>query len=124
MAYNLTSAVIGIAIAGIILFLVRGDRLHTRYALWWIPVALTIALLGVFPRISDAIAPHLGISYPPILPLSLALGLLAIKLLTMDIERSRNEVKLHRLTQRLAMLEGRLDALLPTPRDSGPDAPD
>ena len=107
-SYNLASAAIGLSVAAIILFLVRRDHLHTRYALWWIPIAIGIGLLGVFPRISDIIAPLFGIGYPPILPVLLGFVLLVIKILLMDIERSRNEVKLHRLIQRVAMLEGRL----------------
>ena len=107
-SYNLASAAIGLTVAAIILFLVRRDQLHTRYALWWIPLAIGIGLLGVFPQITDAIAPIFGISYPPILPVLLGFVLVVVKILLMDIERSRNEVKLHRLIQRVAMLEGRL----------------
>ena len=117
-SYNLASAAIGLSVAGIILFLVRRDHLHTRYALWWIPIAIGIGLLGVFPRISDAVAPLLGITYPPILPLILGFVLIVIKLLLMDIERSRNEVKLHRLIQRVAMLEGKRFAPSSKFRDS------
>lgn len=107
-SYNLASAAIGLTVAAIILFLVRRDHLHTRYALWWIPLAIGIGLLGLFPEISDAIAPLFGIGYPPILPVLLGFVLVVVKILLMDIERSRNEVKLHRLIQRVAMLEGRL----------------
>ena len=107
--YNWTSAAIGLAIAAIIFHLVRRDYLHTRYAVWWIPAALAIGLIGLFPRLVDYIAKILGISYPPILVLVLGTCILLVKILVMDIERSRNEVKLHRLAQRLAILENRLD---------------
>jgi len=107
--YNWASAAIGIAIAVVILHLVRRDYLHTRYAVWWIPAALAIGLLGLFPRLVDWVAKLLGISYPPILVLVLGICILLVKVLVMDIERSRNEVKLHRLAQRLAILESRLD---------------
>jgi hypothetical protein len=36
----------------------------------------------------------------------LALAALLVKILTMDLERTRQEVMLRRLAQRLAMLEG------------------
>ncbi|MDT8397336.1 MAG: DUF2304 domain-containing protein [Pseudomonadales bacterium] len=106
--YQLTSSVIGAVIALLILWLVRRDHLHGRFALWWIAIAVASGLLGIFPRTLDDVAFRLGIGYPPILAVVLALGFLMIKILIGDIERSRNEIKIHRLTQRLAILEGQL----------------
>ena len=111
--YQLTSMAIGIAVALIILFLVRRDRLHGPYAIWWIGVATTVALLGFFPRLFDWLATQLGISYPPILAIVLGFGLLLLKILTMDLERSRQERLIRRLAQRLAMLEAQ-DPLAPS----------
>lgn len=104
------SAVIGVATAFVILYLVRRDHLHARYAMWWIPAAFAIALLGVFPQLVDWIGPRLGIHYPPVLPLILAMVLVTIKIFLMDIERSHNEVKLHRVIQRVAILEAELES--------------
>ena len=103
--YNIFSAAAAIVIAGSILLLVRRDQLHTRYAIWWIPLAIVVLVVGVFPGLNDKLAWALGIAYPPVLPLIIGLGLLIVKILSMDIERSKNEQKLHRLTQRLGMLE-------------------
>jgi hypothetical protein len=105
LSYRLTSAVIGVALAVIILWLVRRDRLHGPYAVWWVGAAGAVALFGSFPQVFDLLAPGLGISYPPVLALLLALALLLIKILTMDLERSRQERQIRRLTQRMAMLE-------------------
>jgi len=102
----------GLLTAGFILYLVRRDHLHSRYALWWIPAAIVIAILGLFPRLIDWIAPGFGISYAPIFIVVIAVIALVIKVLVMDIERSRNEVKLERLTQRLGMLEQELHELV------------
>jgi hypothetical protein len=102
-----------VATAAVILYLVRRDHLHARYAMWWIPAAFGVALLGIFPQIVDWIGPKLGIHYPPVLPLILALVLVMVKILLMDIERSRNEVKLYRLIQRVAMLEAEIRATEP-----------
>jgi uncharacterized membrane protein YfcA len=119
---NYTSAAIGLLAAFIILYLVRKDHLHTRYAIWWIPTAILIAVLGVAPVIVDTLATFLGIHYPPVLILVLGNILLMIKIVLMDVERSKNEVKLQRLTQKLAMLEAesnetktKLDTLANTP---------
>lgn len=106
--YQLTSAVIGICIALSILWLVRRDHLHGRFAIWWLGVAAAVAVLGFFPRLTDWLAVKLGIGYPPILAVVVGIGLLVLKIIAMDIEHSRSEVKIQRLTQRLAMLEAEL----------------
>jgi len=107
ISYQLASTFIGLTIAGAILFLVRRDRLHGPYAVWWLGMAITVVLLGFFPRIFDHLALWVGVGYPPILAIVLGLGLMLIKLLTMDLERSRQERQIRRLAQRLAMLEAR-----------------
>lgn len=118
---NWISATIGLLTAGLIFYLVRRDHLHTRYALWWVPVALIMAILGVFPQTVDLIGRTLGISYPPVIPLILGLVAMVVKILVMDIERSRNEVKLTRLVQRVAMLEKRLEEHVPDQRSHDAD---
>lgn len=106
ISYQLTSTLIGLAIAGTILFLVRRDQMHGPYAWWWLSVAAIIVVLGFFPTLFDRIALLMGVSYPPILAVVLGVGLILIKMLTMDLERSRQERKIRRLAQRLAILEG------------------
>jgi hypothetical protein len=59
----------------------------------------------------------MGVSYPPILAVVVGLGLVLIKMLTMDVERSRQERKIRRLTQQLAILEQRPPA--PAEANSG-----
>lgn len=103
-----TTGTIGVAIAVLIVLLVRKDRLYTRYSLWWLMMATLIFILGVFPDISDILAGYLGIAYPPSLVFIFAIVLLVVKNLLMDIERSKLEVKLRRLSQRMAILEDRL----------------
>lgn len=100
-----TTALLGIGIACAILVLIRKDTLHVRHSIWWLIVAAGSVLLGFFPKLMDALGIFLGVYYPPMLFLTLALGMVLIKILTMDIERSRQERTLRRLTQRLAILE-------------------
>ena len=116
ITYQLTSMAIGLFLAAIILLLVRRDHLHGPYAIWWIGAAATVALLGFFPRLFDVLAAKLGVSYPPILAVVLGFSMLLVKILTMDLERSRQERLIRRLAQRLAMLE----AQLPGAADSTP----
>jgi len=105
MTYQITSALLGLTIAFGILFLVRRDHLHGTYAVWWLGVAVIAMLLGLFPQITNWLAIRTGVGYPPILALVLGFGLLLIKMLTMDLERSRQERQIRRLAQRLALLE-------------------
>ncbi|SMP50534.1 hypothetical protein SAMN06295888_106126 [Desulfonatronum zhilinae] len=100
-----TTALLGLGIACAILLLIRKDSLHVRHSIWWMTVALGSVLLGFFPRLVDFLGRHLGVHYPPILFLTLALCMVLIKILTMDIERSRQERDLRRLAQRMAILE-------------------
>ena len=105
ITYQITSMAMGVAIAVVILFLVRRDHLHGPYAIWWIGVAATVGILGFFPRLFDYLAVYLGVSYPPMLAIVLGFSMLLVKILTMDLERSRQERLIRRLAQRLAMLE-------------------
>jgi hypothetical protein len=102
---SLVTGTIGIATAITIMVLIRRDHLHVRYGLWWVAAAVVFALLGFVPAIFDSIALYLGIAYSPILALTLGATILVIKILVMDIERSRNAIKLQRLVQRIALLE-------------------
>ncbi len=74
----------------------------------WVIVAIGFALLGFAPSIIDELASLLGVSYPPVLALTIAIALLVIKILLMDIERSQIEVRNQRLVQRIAMLKAYL----------------
>ena len=106
ISYNLTSLILGLVIAGVIILLVRKDRLHARYSLWWLMIALGSIVLGAFPRLIDRIAAIFGVHYPPVLLIVAGIGLILIKMLTMDIDRSEQERKLRILVQRLAVFEG------------------
>ena len=111
IAYQWTAATIGIVTGVLILWLVRRNHLHGPYAIWWIFVALAILGLSLFPERVDPVAAFLGIAYAPILPVFLGLVALLVKVLTMDLERTRQEVALRRITQRLGMLEAEIRRL-------------
>lgn len=104
-SYRLTSVLIGLTIALIILFLVRKDYLHVRHTLWWFFIAIIAFIAGAFPNIVDRVGWWFGVKYPPTLLFSLGFGVLFIKVLKMDIELSKQEREIKRLIQRLAILE-------------------
>ena len=105
LSYQWTTAIIGILIAVVILFLIRRDVLHVKRSLWWIGVAALIVIMGVFPYQTAQFGALLGVNYPPILILTVGMGFILIKILSMDLERSRQERMLRRLIQKIAMLE-------------------
>lgn len=108
ISYRLTSAVLGLAIAGAIAWLIRKDRLHTRHAFWWSGVAVAVFGLGMFPQWIDWAAHWLGVAYPPVLGIVAAIGVILVKMLVQDLEHAHQERALRRLIQRIAILEAEL----------------
>jgi hypothetical protein len=108
MTAAVTAAVIGVLLAGAILYLVRRDHLHGSFALWWFAVAAAILILGLFPPVIDWLGQLTGINYPPVLPIVVGIGMILIRLLKMDVDRSRYERQMRRLTQKLAILDQEL----------------
>lgn len=111
MTAQITAALLGLLLAGSILYLVRRDHLHGPYALWWLIVAAATLVLGFVPRTIDWLAHLSGIAYPPVLPIIIGLSLILLRLLQLDIERSRQERQIRRLNQKLAILEEELNTL-------------
>lgn len=108
---SIVTGTLGLIVAITIFVLVRKDKLHVNHALTWIIVAVLCALMGFAPGGVDFIAARLGITYPPALALTVGIGLLTVKVLTMDIERSRSDVRIQRLIQRIAILDAEIQAL-------------
>jgi hypothetical protein len=111
LSAQITSTVLGIVLAGAILFLVRRDHLHGPYAVWWLAVAAATLLLGAFPVIVVWLGRLTGIGYAPVLPIIIGLSLVLIRLLKLDVDRSRQERQVRRLTQKLAILEDEIARL-------------
>ena len=105
MSFHFTTALLGLGLAVVILFLVRRDHLRLNLGLFWIAAAVAAALLGAWPGLVDRAAAVLGIAYPPALLLLCAVIVLLIKSLQSDIELTRTERQLRRLNQRIALLE-------------------
>lgn len=108
-AMNIYIIIIGIMLSITILLMVRKDKMHGPYSIWWLLIAISAIILSLFPKISDYIAGWVGIAYPPTIILVLAISLILLKMLSMDMERTKQERKIRRLTQKIAILEDRLD---------------
>lgn len=105
MTLTQTAALLGVLFAGSILILLRRGHLHGSQAVWWLLAAAGALGLGLFPQWIDRLGKALGVAYPPMLLLVLALLATLIKMLLTDIELARKERRLRRLTQKLAMME-------------------
>ena len=118
---QLTTTLLGLGLAAVILFLVRRDRLYLMHGLFWAIVAGAVAVLGAWPGMIDHLARIAGNSYPPALLLLLASALLLVKALHSDMVNTRIERDVRRLNQRLALLEADL-ALAGHPLPPGTEA--
>ncbi|MFN9728449.1 DUF2304 domain-containing protein [Acidovorax sp.] len=103
-----TTALMGIGLAVLILYLIRRDHLYVMHGLFWVLVAGAAALLGAWPGLIDRLAMVLGVNYPPALLLLLVSMVLLIKALHSDMVNTRIERDVRRLNQRIALLEADL----------------
>ncbi|KAA9133367.1 DUF2304 domain-containing protein [Marinihelvus fidelis] len=117
--FSWVSGAIGLAAAISIILLIRRDHLHVRFGIWWITVAAVFVVLGFYPGAVDRLASFLGIASGPVLALTIGLTVFVIKILTIDIASSRNETRIVRLVQRVAMLESEIDRLKRESRPEG-----
>jgi hypothetical protein len=119
---QITAAILGIGLAGAIFYLVRRDHLHGPFAAWWLAVAAATLALGMFPSLVVWLGLLTGINYAPVLPIIIGLSLVLLRLLKLDIDRSRQERQMRRLTQKLAILEQEIERLQ-RPAGAAPTAP-
>ncbi len=111
MTPQITAALLGVGTALIILWLVRRDRLHGLYALWWLTVAAGALAIGLFPRSVDWLGALFGVNYPPMLLVLIVLAAVILKLLAIDIGVTRRERRVRRMMQKIAILELELRSL-------------
>jgi len=106
-AYNYFTAILGIATAGLIIYLIRRDSLSANYVVWWFCVAVGLIFVGFFPKVVNYFGRAMGVGYPPVILIALSWCMILVKLIFMDIDRSRQERKIKILVQRLAVYEQR-----------------
>lgn len=104
------SAILALSITLSIFWLIRKDYLIQRDGIKWIFIAFSVLLYGVNPSLNDTIGLALGISYPPIIVVLIALAVTLLKLLVADIERAKLQMSVTRLIQKVAILESKIDA--------------
>lgn len=99
------AAFVGIVLSFSIIFLVRRDHISPNVAARWFLVSLCVLGLGLKPEFIDYIGAGLGIGYPPIIPVLLAIAAALVKILLMDIAHQKQQVKLDRLIQKVSIME-------------------
>ena len=102
---QITTSLLGLGLAVLILHLLRRDHIYILHGLFWIVIAALAALLGLWPGLIDRAAGWIGISYPPAALLLGAVVVLFVKSLYADITHTRLERQLRRLNQRIALLD-------------------
>ncbi|MCS4509765.1 DUF2304 domain-containing protein [Xylophilus ampelinus] len=115
---QITTTLLGVGLAAVILLLVRRDHMYVLHGLFWIGVAGCAALLGIWPRLIDRLAALVGISYPPALLLLGVSIVLFVKALHTDMVNTRIERGLRLLNQRIAIFELEREGRSP-PHDKG-----
>lgn len=109
--FHLTTSLLGIGLAVLIVWLIRRDDLYLRHALFWLTVAIAAAVFGVWPRSLDGIGQLVGVQYSPALALLCAVIVLLIKALHADVVNTRMETDLLHVQQSVALLEAELTQL-------------
>lgn len=117
--YTALFGTLGILMASLVVLMIRKDLLYKRYATLWLFLSLLVTVLGLFPGITDIVGRWFGVAYPPIFAVVLAIVFTLVKQVLADIDRSQQEIKIRRLAQRIAMLEGRIEEVAekPLPND-------
>lgn len=96
-----------------ILRLLRHRQLRGKYALLWTAMGASLLVLALFPGLLTAVADRLGIYYPPVLFLVVAIGFLLVVVIHFSWEMSRVEDHTRTLAEELALLRAELDLRVP-----------
>jgi len=105
VTYRTFTIIIGVLISMILLLLVRRSRLHSALFIWWSAMIALMLIFAFFPGLIDTVGQTFGVAYPPVIISVAGLGLVFVKILTMDIYITKNEVRYNKLAQKMAILE-------------------
>ena len=93
--------------------LVRGGGLRSKYALLWLAVASLLVPLALLPGVLSAYSKLVGVHYPPTALLLTAVVILFVVAVHYSWELSRTETRVRRLAEEVALL---VDAIGELPR--------
>lgn len=102
-----------------IIVLLRRRQLRGKYAMLWTAMGGALVVLAIVPGILTWVADKLGVFYPPVLFLVVAIGFLLVVVIQFSWELSRMEDRTRTLAEELALLRQELDATRsPDPTDA------
>jgi hypothetical protein len=87
-----------------VLRLVRQRALRAKYSLLWLAVGAVLMLTAIFPGLVDHASEALGISYPPVIYLMIAIVFLLMVVMHFSWELSRLEERTRTLAEEIALL--------------------
>ena len=102
---------VGVALALLVLELVRRKRLNEEYSLLWVVGALSVLALSLRRDLLDRTAIWLGVYYPPSLLLLVLLVVVFVGSLSISVVLSRHRRQIERLTEDSAVLSAELREL-------------
>lgn len=106
---HLFLAAVVVAALGFTLAGVRRHKLRSRYSLLWLSIVVALVPLAAFPDLLDRISLRLGISYPPVIILSLSVAFLFAVSVHLSWEVSRADDRLRVLAEEIALLRAEID---------------
>lgn len=87
-----------------VVYLLRKQRLRSKYALLWLAVAVPLGVLAAFPGLLTWVSEQVGVFYPPALFLLLAVAFLFLVVVQFSWELSRLEDRTRTLAEEVALL--------------------
>ncbi len=94
-----------------ILLLLRRRQLRGKYAMLWTALGVVLIVLAIVPNLLTWISQKLGIYYPPVLFLVVAIGFLLVVLIQFSWELSRMEDRTRTLAEEIALLRTEIERL-------------
>ncbi len=94
-----------------IISLIRKNRLELKYALSWLAVAFIVLIIDCFPVLMERLAELLGIASPVNMMFFVGFIFSLIILLTLTVAVSIAATCVKRLTQKMALMEKRIEEL-------------
>lgn len=108
MRLTALTAVTAVILLAVIIELLRRRQLREKYAVLWIAVGLSVAVLGFFPDGLDALARFVGVASGASLVLFLGVVFLLLVCIHLSWEASRLEEETRTLAEEVALIRAQL----------------
>lgn len=95
----------------IIILCVRQKKLKEAYAMLWLLSGMIMLAIAIFPNVLRIISKLIGIVYPPATLFLLLLSGVIVILFQYSLLLSRNQEKISRLAQEIALLKNEIEKL-------------